>query len=109
MTVQFSSQAIAALSASPLRDPPRHWGQPHTGLNVNKSPLLQVWQTITLGPYKGADAYGDVMDAAGIKIRDSANEIFGRPDFRNAMVKTEVELALLSASELGVESESSLS
>ena len=87
MTNQFSSQAIAALSATPL----------------------QVWQTITLGTYKGVDAYRDVMDSAGIKIRDSANEILARPAFPYARVKTEVELALLSASELGVETESSLS
>jgi hypothetical protein len=87
MTVQFSSQAIAALSAPPL----------------------QVWQTITLGTYKGVDAYRDVMDSAGIKIRDSANEILSRPAFPYARVKTEVKLALLSASELGAETESSLS
>ena len=43
MTIQFSSQAIAALSATPL----------------------QVWQTITLGTYKGVDAYRDVMDFSG--------------------------------------------
>ena len=49
------------------------------------------------------------MDSAGIKIRDSANEILARPAFPYARVKTEVELALLSASELGVETESSLS
>jgi hypothetical protein len=58
---------------------------------------------------QSADAYRNVMDAAGIKIRDSTNEVLGRPDFPYAMVKTEVELALLSASELGVESKSSLS
>ena len=69
MTIQFSSQAIAALSATPL----------------------QVWQTITLGTYKGVDAYRDVMDSAGIKIRDSANEILARPAFPYARVKTEVE------------------
>ena len=86
MTIQFSSQTKAALSATPL----------------------QVWQTITLGTYKGVDAYRDVMDSAGIKIRDSANEILARPAFPYARVK-EVELVLLSASELGVETESSLS
>jgi hypothetical protein len=53
--------------------------------------------TITLGTYKGVDAYRDVMDSAGIKIRDSANEILGRPAFPYASVKTEAELALLSA------------
>ena len=46
MTIQFSSQAIAALSATPL----------------------QVWQTITLGTYKGVDAYRDVMDQRGLKF-----------------------------------------
>ena len=49
------------------------------------------------------------MDSAGIKIRDSANEILARPVFPYARVKTEVELALLSGSELGVETQSSLS
>ena len=49
------------------------------------------------------------MDSAGIKIRDSANEILARPAFPYARVKTEVELVLLSGSELGVETESSLS
>jgi hypothetical protein len=78
-------------------------------LNANEPPPLQVWQTITLGTYKGVDAYRDAMDSAGIRMRDSANEILGRSTFPYARVKTEVELALVSASELGVETESSLS
>jgi hypothetical protein len=133
MTVQFSSQAIAVLSTSPpmevsslvrklLRaenDPGKERvrmglldiddAQLQSGINVNEPPPLQVWQPITLGTYQGVDAYRDAMDSAGIKMRDSADEILGRPAFPYARVKTEVGLALLSAWELGVETESSLS
>ena len=132
MTVQFSSPAIALLSAylpkavsglgptllrvqnDPGKEHVRMWfdiddARLQSGLNVKEPAPLQVWQTITLGAYKGVDAYRDAMDSAGIKMRDSASEILGQPAFPYARVKTEVELALVSASELGVETESSLS
>jgi hypothetical protein len=81
-----------------------------SGLNVNKPVHFQVWRTITVGTYKGVDAYRDALDSARIKIGDSAEQILGRPAFPFARVKTDVELAVLSAAELGVvESESPLS
>jgi hypothetical protein len=49
------------------------------------------------------------LDSAGIKIGNAADEILGRPAFPYTWMKTDVELALLSAADLGVESESSLS
>jgi hypothetical protein len=67
--------------------------------------LFQVWRTITLGSYKGVDAYRDALDIAKIKIGDSADEILGRPPFPYARTKTGVELAVLSAADLGVESD----
>jgi hypothetical protein len=67
--------------------------------------LFQVWRTITLGSYKGVDAYRDALDLAKIKIGDSADEILGRPAFPYARTKTGVELAVLSAADLGVESD----
>src|SRR5262249_45094584 len=51
------------------------------------------------------DAYRDAMDSARIKIGVSADEILGRPAFPYAKMKTDVELAVLSAAELGVESD----
>jgi hypothetical protein len=85
-------------------------GAHSSGLNVNKPAHFQIWRTITLGTYKGVDAYRDALDSARIKIGVSADETLGRPAFPYAKIKTDVELAVLSAAELGVESdESSLS
>jgi hypothetical protein len=76
-------------------------------LNVNKPAHLQIWRTITLGTYKGVDAYRDALDLTRIKVGDSADEILGRPAFPYARTKTGVELAVLSAADLGVESDQS--
>jgi hypothetical protein len=84
-------------------------GTQSSGLSVNKPAHLQIWRTITLGIYKGVDAYRDALDLARIRIGDSADEILGRPAFPYARTKTDVELAVLSGAEFGVaEPESSL-
>ena len=80
-------------------------GTQSSGLSVNKPAHLQIWRTITLGIYKGVDAYRDALDLARIRIGDSADEILGRPAFPYATMKTDVELVLLSTAELGVESD----
>jgi len=82
-------------------------GAQSSGLNVNKPAHFPIWRTITLGTYKGVDDYRDAMDLARIKIGDAADEILGRPAFPYAKMKTDVELAVLSAAELGVESDES--
>jgi hypothetical protein len=82
-------------------------GEQSSRLNVNKPAHFQIWRTITLGIYKGVDAYRDAMDSARIKIGVSADEILGRPAFPYAKMKTDVELVVLSAAELGVESDES--
>jgi hypothetical protein len=68
---------------------------------------VRIWKTITLGTYKGVVAYRDALDLARIKIGDSADEILGRPAFPYTRTKTGVELAVLSAADLGVESDES--
>jgi hypothetical protein len=70
---------------------------------------FQIWRTTTLGSHKGVDSYRDALDAAKMKIGDAADEILGRPAFHYVREKTEVELTLVSAAELGVKSESPLS
>jgi hypothetical protein len=72
---------------------------------IDKPAHLQIWRTITLGSYRGVDAYRNALDMAKIKIGDSADEILGRPAFPYAGTKTGVELAVLSAADLGVESD----
>ena len=66
--------------------------------------VFQTWRTTTLGTYKSVDAYRRALDSARIRIGDAADEIVGRPVFPYTRTKTVVELAVLSAAELGVES-----
>jgi hypothetical protein len=98
-----------SLSAALAQDEPISGAQ-SSGFNVNKPAHFQIWRTITLGTYNGVDAYRDALDLARIRIGNSANEILGRPAFAYTKTKTDMDLAVLSAAELGVESdESSLS
>jgi hypothetical protein len=83
-------------------------GTKATGLGVDAPARFQTWRKITLGTYKGVNGYRNALDAAGIKIGDSADEILGRPAFRYAGMKTEVELTLISAATLGVHSQTAL-
>src|SRR5262245_21343887 len=98
---------VGSLSAALAQDQRMHGGQ-LLGLEVDSSTQFQIWRTTTLGSYKGVDSYRDALDAAKMKIGDAAGEILGRPGFHYVKEKTEVELTLLSAAELGIESESSL-
>jgi hypothetical protein len=77
-------------------------------LDLSTQAPFYIWRTTTLGSYKGVNAYRDALDAANIKVGDAADEILGRPAFPYAGEKTVVELAIVSAAELGVESDSSL-
>jgi hypothetical protein len=83
-------------------------GARSSGLKVNRLAQFQIWRTIALGTHKGVDAYRRALDSAGIKIGDAADETLGRPAFRYGTMRTDVELVVLSAADLGVESESSL-
>ena len=91
------------LSSAIALDKPVEGAQPSSGHNVNTPASFQIWRTTTLGSHKGVDGYRDALDAAGIKIGDSADEILGRPMFPYATVKTEVALVLFSVEELGVD------
>jgi hypothetical protein len=109
---------IAALAAADSRK--RHKSCLHSlivavGLALFSSPVLaqhqheiQIWRTTVLGFHKGVDRYRDALDAAKMKIGDAADEILGRPAFLYAKEKTEVELTVVSAADLGVESEAAL-
>src|SRR5258706_6197000 len=90
-----------SLSAALAQDEPIPGAQ-SSEVNLNKPAHFQIWRTITLGTYKGVDTYRDALDLARIKIGDSADEILGRPAFPYARTKTDVELAVLSAADLGV-------
>jgi len=83
--------------------------QQQRGIDIGTQGRFTIWRTTTLGSHKGVDSYRDALDAAKMKIGDAADEILGRPAFQYVREKTEVELTLVSAAELGVETEASLS
>ena len=93
-----------SLSAAFAQDEPIPGAQ-SSRLSVNKPAHFQIWRKITLGTYKDVDAYRDALDSARVKIGLSADEILGRPAFPYARTKTDVELAVLSAADLGVGSD----
>ena len=83
-------------------------GELSTALDVSTKARLPIWRTTTLGSYKGVNSYRDALDAANIKIGDAADEILGRPAFPYVGERTDVEVTLVAAAELGVKSEATL-
>jgi hypothetical protein len=86
------------------QDQPQHAAQSPAS-NDNTAAEIQIWRTITLGTYKGVDAYREALDQAAIRIGDSADEILGGPAFPYGKTTTVVELVLVSVAEFGVEAE----
>jgi len=66
---------------------------------------VHAWKTIEIGGRKGVRAYRNALDAAAVRIGDSANEILGRPAFRYADARENVDLVVRSVAELGLEGE----
>jgi hypothetical protein len=67
---------------------------------------LRVWKTITLGEFANSFALRNALDAADCSIGDLAGEILARPAFTLASTKTDVDLVVVSAAELGLSGES---
>ena len=97
---------IAALGLAVFSNPAH--AQQQAGIDIGTHGRFQIWRTTTLGSHKGVDSYRDALEAAGIKIGDAADEILGRPAFPYVRNKTDVELTLVSAADLGVQSETAL-
>jgi hypothetical protein len=104
----FWLEAVLPAGDAVAQDAPSQIAQSVAG-NDSTAAEVRIWRTITVGINKGVNAYREALDAAAIKIGDSADEILGRPAFRYAGMKIKIELTLLSAAMLGVESESTLS
>jgi hypothetical protein len=60
-----------------------------------------VWKRVTLGTYKGVNSLRSALDAARVRVGDSADEILGRPGFQFSPAKQDVDLVVVSVSELG--------
>ena len=61
----------------------------------------KVWKAIKLGEFANSFALRNALDAADCGIGDLAEEILARPAFTLASTKTDVDLVVVSAAELG--------
>lgn len=69
---------------------------------------ILVWKQITLGTYKGVNALREALDAAHVRIGDSADEILGRPAFLFSKTRIDVDLVVITVAELGFDDAASL-
>jgi hypothetical protein len=74
--------------------------------NTGDDAAFRVWKTITLGEFANSFALRDALDAADCGIGDLAEEILARPAFTLVSTKTDVDLVVVSAADLGFENES---
>lgn len=63
--------------------------------------IWPVWKTISLGTYTSHVEMFDALDEAGVHIGDMADEVLHRPAFTLSKVKMDVQLVVLTASDLG--------
>jgi hypothetical protein len=75
--------------------------QADTSLTDRQPAGASTWKTISLGTFKSSFAMFDALDAAEIEIGDQATEIMHRPAFTISHTRTNAQLVLLSAADLG--------
>jgi len=68
---------------------------------VRADAVHKVWKAIKLGEFANSFALRNALDAADCGIGDLAEEILARPAFTLASTKTDVDLVVVSAAELG--------
>jgi hypothetical protein len=66
---------------------------------------VPVWRTIEIGTFANSFALLNALDAAGCAIGDTAAEVLARPAFTVSTPKTDVELVVVSAAELGFQTD----
>lgn len=64
-----------------------------------------VWKRIALGAFANSFALRNALDAANCGVGDLAEEAIARPAFTLASAKTDVDLVVVSAAELGFAAE----
>jgi hypothetical protein len=103
--VLFAGEASARCTARDvLRN--RLTFQATPSANIPPTPIksafaVPAWRTITVGTFANSFALLTALDAAGCSIGGSAEEILARPAFTVRTIKTNVDLFVLSAAELG--------
>ena len=100
LTGQAAGQSPRCLDPSAEPAPPFAAEQTHALPAALETP---IWKTITVGGSKGVNAIRAAMETApySIWISEEADEILGRPAFPFIKAPVELDLVVLSVSELG--------
>jgi hypothetical protein len=104
--VLVSGNALAQNERRPLQTDPvvapgTIYARPHAP--AGSLAEIPVWKRITLGSHQGVNALRNALDAARVHVGDSAGEILGRPAFQFSPTRMDVDLVVVSVSELGFE------
>jgi hypothetical protein len=98
----FTQAASAQQQAQTLEAAVPETAPPNTGSNRKKIIAdFPIWKRITVGTHKGVNTMREALDAARIRIGNSADEILGRPAFPFSRTKRELDLVVLTAADLG--------
>jgi hypothetical protein len=92
--------AIALVSGSACAQQERASPRPQPAVGAGIADL-PVWKRVTLGSYRGVNVLRKALDAARVRVGDSADEIIGRPAFHFSPNRTDVDLVLVRVSDLG--------
>ena len=76
-------------------------GGPAIGISAKVAADIPAWKTLVLGTYRNGMTIRDALDEARCAVGDSADEILGRPAFTVSAAHTNVDLVVVSVSELG--------
>lgn len=72
---------------------------------VSSAGDVSVWKTIAIGTFKDPPAIRNAMSAIGCGIGNSAGEVLARPAFTVSSIRTDVDLVVISAAQLGFQGE----
>jgi hypothetical protein len=98
----FTQAASAQQQAQTLEAALSETAPPNTGSNrKNTIADFPIWKRITVGTHKGVNTMREALDAARIRIGNSADEILGHPAFPFSRTKRELDLVVLTAADLG--------
>jgi hypothetical protein len=98
----FTDGAFAQQQAPTLESAVSEAGPAGTGAISKKTVAdIPIWKRIAVGTHKGVNAIREALDAARMRVGDSADEILGRPAFPFSRTKTELDLVVLTPGDIG--------
>jgi hypothetical protein len=102
LSVQAVGSAKAQCLASNIRHKPV---MPKEGPLLRTGADAPVWKRVSIGTYGEELALRNALDQAGCAQGELAEQILARPAFQVSTQKAELELVLLSARNLGIQTE----